>query len=529
MSDPQPVGEPVETPPVLQLSIKDRLAILKHDDPDAYDAYIAALDDDELDLLVNDDWSVVARPQQLIPDDVEFGWFCRAGRGGGKTRTGSETTVDEIKKLLPHPAFAGDARVRWALMSQRSTDVRSTMIEGDSGLRRVIPPSWFRPGDGWDDAFNRSSLEIELRDVYMQGFSARTPDAPRGPQFNGGWVDEPASFPDAHLGLDEDTAMSNLLFGMRLEPFGVLIITGTPKNNRLIRDLRKLPGVVETVWSTRDNLSNLSPTFEKIIVDRYEGTRLGRQELDAEILEGLGAIFQIGWFRLEPRGFYPWPDGSATAAVRYWDLASGEETDTNPDPDWTAGALVRVDPQRRLYVIEHIDRFRASPGQREQNMRARTKVDGLHVVWIEKEPGNAGKSQHHWIGRELDDLGVSLMANPVSGPKAVRWQSVASAAEQQRVIVWEDDTWNRDFFDECEEAHPDPKLSGPHDDMLDAVAGAFEVLRTGGPAVSVGTGRPPGEGQGSIPRPRPGGQRPGGIPRPGQRGSAAGRRRGYSG
>jgi predicted phage terminase large subunit-like protein len=499
-----------------KLSIVDQLAIAT---PEEREAYVAGLDPAELELLVDQDWSVIARPDQLLPAELVFLWLVRGGRGAGKTRTGAEGTVEKLKELLGK--MEPGQTLRWALMSQRDRDVVHTMVEGESGLRQCLPPSWL-PLRGWDQAFNKSALILTLRDVVIQGFSARTPDAPRGPQFHGGWVDEPAAFPDAHLGLDEDTAMSNLMLGMRLQPFGCLIVTGTPKNNRLIKELRKMDGVRETIMPTKDNLHNLADVFRRVVVARYAGTRLGRQELDAEILEGLGTVFHVGWFQAIERNRYPWPDGTPTVAVRYWDLASGEETDANPDPDWTAGALVRKDPRRRWYVIEHIDRFRLGPGSREQRMRKRAQLDGLPITWIEKEPGNAGTSQHHWIGAELDDIGVTVRANPVSGPKHVRWEALAGPAEQRRVWVWDDDEWLRDFLDEAEEAHPDPKQSGPHDDMLDAVAGAIQMLRSGGAMASVA-------GPPATPIPRPNQRRQGGsngsIPRPGQRGGLSRRGR----
>lgn len=462
-------------------SIIDELARLPEDEKHAY---LESLTEDELELLISRDWSVTGRPDQFLPhtrdttgmSELEvaelaawFLWLIRAGRGWGKTRTGAEGTKESILEI----AAVVDV-VRWALVAPRREDVRAIQFEGESGLQAILPPSMLLRGS-WDLSFNKTDLLLTLANgAQVKGYHGRDPGQLRGPQHHGAWVDEPGTLPDAHLGLDDDTTMSMLLLGLRLPPHPRLIVTGTPRNNRLWKELRKMPGAIETHGRTRDNLANLAHAFKVNVVQRYAGTRLGRQELDAEVLEGVGALFQRGWFKVEQRP--PWPENTATRSTRYWDLASGEESDANTDPDWTAGALVEMDPRRRLYWIADIARFRESPGQREMSMRTTALEDRLSVTWIEKEPGNAGKAQLFMVGRELEQVGVSVKGMPVSGPKAVKWELVATAAAQGRVWMKEAD-WNLAFLDEAEEAHPDPLLSGPHDDQLDAVAGAFIVLR----------------------------------------------------
>jgi predicted phage terminase large subunit-like protein len=464
MSDDAPEAPPPSLP---GLSIEDELSLLTDEERDAW---IADLNPDELDALMARDWSVVARPEQFLPDGHDWlVWLIRAGRGWGKTRTGAEATKESIRELA---AEATDP-IRWALVAPRREDVLTIQFEGESGLASVLPPSMLL-GGSWDRSFNKGELTLTLDGGHsIRGFSGRTPSALRGPQHHGAWIDEPATLPDAHRGLDEDTAVSNLLLGLRLQPWNRLIITGTPRNVRLIKDLRALPGLIETVGRTRDNLANLSELFKAVVIARYAGTRLGRQELDAELLEGVGVMFARGWFR---RGAPEWPRDATIRRLRYWDLASGEESEANPDPDWTVGALVAFDPDRRLYRIEHLERFRLSPGARETRIRAIAKADGLPVVWIEKEPGNAGKAQLHMLGRELDGI-AAVRGNPVSGPKTVRAELLATAAEQGRVTIPDDAAWVERFLDEAEE-FPE----GPHDDQVDAVAGAFQMLRESGPA-----------------------------------------------
>lgn len=495
----------------MSLSIREQLALLSADERAAY---VESLSPEDLDLLVHNDWSVKGRPEQQLPPGDWFLWFIRAGRGFGKTETGAEATKELIMQLTSQ---VPNGAVRWAVGAPRHSDLIKTVFEGETGFRSILPPSMLIRGS-WDASFTKGAVpELLLASgAIIQGYPSTVPDGPRGPQFHGAWCDEPGSYADAHLGLADDTFMSNLLFGLRLPPLPRLIVTGTPRNNRLIRELRKTANMVETHGRTSDNLHNLAQAFRDNIVARYLGTRLGRQELDAEILEGVGTMFQRSWF--QEVNAAPWPAGTRVATVRYWDLASGEESDANPDPDWTAGARVSFDRSRRLYYIERIHRFRKPVGQRNLALAEIARQDGLPTMWIEKEPGNAGTSQIYSLGQELDRWDVNVKGNPVTGPKAVRWELVAGPAEQGRVYVKldedlpEDQQWLLSFYEEAEELNPDPKVSGPHDDMMDAVAGAFQVLKGGGGAE--GHGRP--ENLPNIPKPsshRDQGPVPGQIPR----------------
>lgn len=448
------------------LSIIDQLAQLPEDQRRAM---LAALDEESLSLIEARDWSVLARPEQLPPPGEWMVWFVRAGRGSGKTRSAAEWTRDRVNRL----ALLIDQAVRWALVGPTRGDVKKIMLEGESGLLNVIPQSELYRGD-IDSAYNKSEMELKLANgAILTGYSSETPDRLRGPQHHGGWIDEPATFKDAGLGLSEDTTVSNLLLGMRLEPDPRLMITGTPKNNRLIKEIRQLPGLVETHFGTRANLHNLSEMFKANVIARYEGTRLGRQELDAEILDDLGTVIQPSWFILKPGP--PWPPGTGgIIAERYWDLASGIVTDTSSDPDFTVGALVLFDVERRWFFIDHIERFRLQPGERDLRIaqvaaRDRARL-GLSHQWQEREPGNAGKAQLITVGAELERVGVALYGNPVTGDKVVRSEVLSSAAEQGRVFL-RDEPWARDFLEECEEFP-----LGAHDDMVDAVAGAMQML-----------------------------------------------------
>lgn len=473
-----------------RLSLRDKVALLPEDQRADY---VSSLTDEEVRGFTRGDWAYVARPDQLPPKTPWTYWFIRAGRGWGKTRTGAEATKEKLAEVAPH--VNNDEGMRWALTSPREADVLRTQIEGESGLLRCIPPSWLVNGNV-TDSLNRGGLLLKLMvhgryPAILEGFSARVLDSTRGRSFHGGWSDEPGTYSDAHNGLDGDergeSFMGNLLLGMRLQPFGGVIITGTPKNNRLIRQLRDLNGLHETVGSTRENLHNLAQAFADSVVARYVGTRLGRQELEGEILEGIGDLFQRGWFRPLAPGAWPWPEGTLTRWIRYWDLASGTESDSNPNPDWTVGTRIVLDAERRLYVIDHVERFRKGVGEREVQMGNVAVRDGAYVEQVvEAEPGNAGTAQLHAIARELDTRGINLHRYPesgsISGKKEIRAEIPALAAAQGRVYMRaanEHGDWGQWQLDALDEAEEFP--NGDHDDIVDTWSGGFAYLREAGP------------------------------------------------
>lgn len=334
----------------------------------------------------------------------------------------------------------------------------------------------------WDDSWNRSLIEIHLDDGgILKGFSSEKPARLRGPQFHAAWVDEPGYLADAHLGTMDDTTWSNLMLGLRLPPDPRVVITGTPKNNKLIKELIDDESIVVTQFSTYENLHNLAAQFATNILSRYEGSRLGRQELHADLLDSVGTMFQRGWFTMVDE-----PPPNIKTRIRYWDLAATEPHDANPDPDWTAGARISIVGGANIYCIEHMRRFRKSPGERDNRIRNVAIEDGKKVnVWIEQEKAQAGKSVVSALSRHLDGV-ARVRGLPVSGTpkgkftlgiegkaseaKIMRAEIFASAAEDQRVLVVRG-PWVDVMMDEIEEFP-----NGAHFDQVDAIAGGFQVL-----------------------------------------------------
>lgn len=214
-------------------------------------------------LAIAYDWSIMGRDdQQPPPGDWPY-WLIRAGRGYGKTRCGAEW-VRMVAEANP--------RARIALVGPTAADVRDVMIEGESGIMGVAPP-WARP------VYEPSKRRLTWPNgALATAYSADQPDRLRGPQHTHAWTDELAAwrYPDA---------WDMLMMGLRLGDHPQCVITTTPKPVKLMKQVQSLPGIVITRGRTVDNASNLAAGFLTALMVRYEGTRLGRQELDGEELE----------------------------------------------------------------------------------------------------------------------------------------------------------------------------------------------------------------------------------------------------
>lgn len=214
-------------------------------------------------------WNVLARPEQRPPPGDWLTWLILAGRGWGKTRTGAEWVHANVSRYG-----------RWILAGRTSGDLRDIMVEGETGLLRTAKG-------------NRPQYEpSKRRIVWPNGSvaalrSADEPEGFRGLQAEAVWADELAAW-------ENPDAWDQLQLGLRLGPKPRQVVTTTPRPTKMMRALISDEGTVITRGSTYDNRANLAPSFFRQIVSRYEGTRLGRQELYAELLEDVeGALWSL--------------------------------------------------------------------------------------------------------------------------------------------------------------------------------------------------------------------------------------------
>ncbi|MDF3060135.1 MAG: ATP-binding protein [Microvirga sp.] len=209
---------------------------------------------------------------QMPPDPAGdwHTWLLLGGRGAGKTRAGAEWVTGLVGGVI---GIAARPVGRIALVGETFADVRDVMIDGPSGLRAVAPAGE-RPQ--WKPTLRR----LEWRNgALAHAFSAEDPDSLRGPQFEAAWCDELGKWRYA------DETWDMLQFGLRLGARPRQAVTTTPRRIPLIRRLIDAPGVVTTKARTADNAANLAPSFLAQVTAMYGGTRLGRQELDGELIE----------------------------------------------------------------------------------------------------------------------------------------------------------------------------------------------------------------------------------------------------
>jgi len=233
---------------------------------------IDKLTDEEKQFIVDisNDWVTIARPSQRIPEGDWTTWLILAGRGWGKTRVNSETVI------------------RWAyekpntvinIVGATAADARDILILGESGILKCSQK-------GFTPHYEPSKRRLTWPNgSYALIFSADEPDRLRGVQCHYAAADELASwrYPEAY---------DQLMFGLRLGDKPRLIVTTTPRPTKLIRELAKDRTTHITTGTTYENRSNLAGAFFHHILTQYEGTRLGRQEINAEILEDIeGALW----------------------------------------------------------------------------------------------------------------------------------------------------------------------------------------------------------------------------------------------
>lgn len=236
--------------------------------------FLASITDEEAASLLTDWRGFLARKDQIAPDGDWDIWCILAGRGWGKTRTGAEWVREQVE--------AGVKRI--ALVGETQKDLEEVMIEGDSGLLSVFPANQ-------QPDYRKKPVRLAFHTgAIALGYNATQPDQLRGPQFEAAWSDEVAKWRYARETWDQ------LQFGLRLGRSPKQIVTTTPRPIELVKSI--VAGgegrVVVSRGRTMDNRANLSARFLQKIEERYAGTRLGRQELDGEILGDLpGALWRL--------------------------------------------------------------------------------------------------------------------------------------------------------------------------------------------------------------------------------------------
>lgn len=368
----------------------------------------AVLHDPVESALLAYDWrGFNARENQVLPDGDWDTWMILAGRGFGKTRTGAETVREIIE--------AGNAG-RVALIAPTAADARDTMVEGESGILAISPP-WCRP------RYEPSKRRLTWPNGAIATlFSAEEPDRLRGPQHDLGWCDEVCAW-----AYQQDT-WDMYQFGLRLGAHPRTIVSTTPKPHKIIRQLVANPRTHVTRGSTFENRDNLANSFFQSVVALYQGTRLGRQELMAEILDdNPGALWSFGMIDPHRR---PSNEVDVLLARCSRIVAAADPAVTANDDSAETGIIVAgLDSNGRdAYVFD--DRsLRGTPYQ-----WGKALVDAFHDYKADRiigEVNNGGDLIESNI-RQVDP-DVPYTAVRASRGKTIRAEPIAALYEQGRV------------------------------------------------------------------------------------------------
>lgn len=351
-----------------------------------------------------DPWGETRRPNQVPPHGDWRTWLLMAGRGFGKTRTGAEFVREEI--------MAGRAR-RVALVAPTAADARDVMVEGQSGLLAVCAAygivAHYKPSLRRVDFVNGARATL---------YSAEESERLRGPQHDLAWCDELGAWGNP------DT-WDQLQFGLRIGANPRQVVTTTPRPVPLVRRLVADPSTVVTRGSTFDNRDHLAPAFIAQIAAKYEGTRLGRQELAGELLEDVeGALWSLDL--IEQARMRPEAVPQLARIVVAIDPQAGYSADG--DLSETGMIVAGVDAEGHAYVLNDLSANYTPGGWAARAVEAYRDAEADRIV---AEANQGGEMVLHALATVDPNAPVTLVR--ASRGKQARAEPVAALYEQGRV------------------------------------------------------------------------------------------------
>ena len=386
------------------------------------------------------EWIHLARPKQLTPKGDWSIWLILAGRGWGKTLTGAQ---DMAWFALNNP----DSRL--AIVAPTFADGRDTCIEGESGLLSIMDEKIIAN-------YNRSLGEIVLHNgSRFKTFSADTPERLRGPQHHRVWCDELGSWKYTET-------WDQMMFGLRLGEHPKVVVTTTPKPIPLIKDLLKRKDTYTTTGSTFENKENLAEASLSQLKEKYEGRRLGRQELYAEVLEDVEGSL---WSR----------DMIESSMVRYNEklpsfkrivIAVDPAVTANKRSDETGVVVCAEDFQGKYYILNDLS------GKYSPDAWAKKVVEAYESYKADKviaEVNNGGDLVERVV--KTVDRNVNYKSVRATRGKFVRAEPIAALYEQKRVRHL-----NRFNLLEDQLCSYNPEITSQSPDRLDALVWGLTEL-----------------------------------------------------
>ena len=341
----------------------------------------------------------------MPPDGDWSTWVIRAGRGFGKTRAGSGWVQERAEE------HAG----RWiALVARTPADAREYMVEGPGGFLRNVPEAK-RP------LYEPSKRRLTWpNSSWATIYSDEEPDQLRGFSGDTAWLDEIAKFKHPRETWD------NLQFGMR-EASGDRprrLITTTPRPLKLLRDIEAHAGTVTVIGSSYENRANLDPTWFAETLAQYEGTRHGRQEIHAEILEEAeGALWTRALIEKHRDKAYPIDLVRVVVAI-------DPAVTSNEQSDETGIIVAGLGADKRGYVLADFS-DRMKPAQwAEKALKAYKRFEADRIVG---EVNNGGEMVEHTIRTQANGTHFGFKALHASRGKQARAEPVAALYEQGKV------------------------------------------------------------------------------------------------
>lgn len=413
------------------------------------------------------DWEAWARPEQLLPKGEWMTWLIVAGRGWGKNRTAAEA----VRKFIEQ-----DRVRKMMLVSKNPLDAREDMIEEErSGLLAVLPPEHqpdWQPG-------NKKLVWPDGKIAHVR--TGAKPDLIRGGGYDLVWMDEIAAWDYPRETYD------NIQFACRQGETRE-IITTTPKPIPLMEELKERgqenDSVVLTTGTTWENVDNLSERFMENVVDRYRNTRLGRQELEAEVLtEEPDALWDHKIIQYKPKKELI-KSGQLINFSRVA-VAVDPATTNNTESDETGIIVAGKRGKNKggtYYVLDDLSGRYSPHGWASKAIKAYHTYQADRIVAEKNQGGDMVKTTI----QDLEQVPVKLV-NATRG-KDTRAEPIASIYEQGRAYHL-DDPEDRDKFEQLERQYTRWVPGEASPDRLDAAVWALTYLK---PSAGGYTGGSPG-------------------------------------
>lgn len=387
-------------------------------------------------------WLFTARPKQQEPAGDWLFWWVNAGRGFGKTRTGAEFIRNNV-------LFGNYGKV--ALVGKNASDVRELMIEGPAGIITISAPNE-KP------VYSPSRKRLEWPNGAIGSvYYGSEPDSLRGPEHDIAWADELASW------AYPDETFDNLEMGLRVNKGGRRpkgIITTTPRPIKKIKELCRASGIITTNGSTYENAGNLPASFINRMREMYEGTRIGRQELHAEILDdNPGALWRREWLDRDRV--------KAAPELKRIIIAIDPEATNTPNSAETGIIAAGQGYDGFYYVLEDLS-IKDTPAR--WGAQAVAAYNKYHADRIIGETNNGGEMVKNTIISIQSN--VPFTAVHASRGKVARAEPVSALYEQGKVK-------HVGFFRELEDQLCEWVPGDRSPDRLDALVWAISFLSAG--------------------------------------------------